>query len=74
MPVSSLVLNVLFGLGVVVIIAGGITLAIVTQHRDHGVSSSGSPLRRQVWSRAGRPHAGPIRPWVRRNGRSWPDA
>ncbi len=74
MPAVTVVLNVLFALIVVGVIAGGIVLAIATQHRDHGVSASGPLLRRRVWSRGGRPHAGPIGPWVTRNGRSWPGA
>jgi hypothetical protein len=74
MPIVMVVLNVIFALGVVVVIAGSIVLAIATQHRDHGVLASGSLLRRRVWSRTGRSHAGPVRPWVRRNGQVWPIA
>jgi hypothetical protein len=74
MPVAIVVLNVIFALGVVVGIAGGIFHAIATQHRDHGVLASGPLLRRRVWSRTGRSHAGPIRPWVTRNGQAWPVA
>jgi hypothetical protein len=74
MPALFVVLNVLFALIVVGVIAGGIVLAIATQHRDHGVLASGPLLRRRVWSRGGRPHAGPIRPWVTRNGEAWPVA
>lgn len=74
MPAIIVVLNVIFALGVVVIIAGSIVLAIATQHRDHGVLASGTLLRRRVWSRSGRPHAGPVRSWVTRNGQAWPVA
>lgn len=72
MPMIMVILNVVFALGVVVVIAGVMLLAIATQHRDHGVFAAGPLLRRRLWSRGGRPHAGPIRPWVTRDGEVWP--
>jgi len=67
-------LNLLFA----VLVVGGAFVhflhAIATQHRDHGVKSSGSLLRRRVWSRDARPHAGPRRAWVVRRGQTWPAA
>ena len=74
MPAVMVVLNVLFVGLVVVVVAGGIVLAIATQHRDHGVLASGPLCRRRVWSRTGKPHAGPVRPWVTRHGQAWPAA
>jgi hypothetical protein len=74
MPALMVVMNVLFALIVVGVIAGGILLAIATQHRDHGVVASGPLLRRRVWSRGARPHAGPISTWVTRDGQAWPVA
>ena len=59
---------------VVIAVAGGIFYAMATQHRDHGVAASGSLLRRQVWARRTRRHAGPVRPWVVRRGEVWPAA
>jgi hypothetical protein len=72
MPTIVVILNVLFAVGVVVVVAGGLLLAIATQHRDHGVFASAPLLRRRLWSRRGRPHAGPVRPWVVRGGQVWP--
>ena len=72
MPAVMIALNILFGVGVVVAVAGGLLVAMATQHRDHGVMSSGPLLRRRVWSRGPRPHAGPVRPWIARRGEVWP--
>ncbi len=72
MPTVMIVLNIVFAVGVVGVIVGGLLVAIGTQHRDHRVLASGSFLRRRIWSRTGRPHAGPVRPWVARRGRVWP--
>lgn len=74
MATVSIVLNVLFAAGVVVAVAGTLLAAIATQHRDHGVQASGPFLRRRIWSRGGRPHAGPVRPWIARGGQVWPRA
>ena len=74
MPAVMIVLNILFAVGVVVVVAGGLLAAMATQHRDHGVMASGPLLRRRVWSRGGRPHAGPVRPWIAREGELWPTA
>jgi hypothetical protein len=75
MPAVMIALNILFALGVVVVIAGGLLVAMATQHRDHGVIASGPVLRRHVWSPRGpRPHAGPVRPWIAREGEVWPAA
>jgi hypothetical protein len=67
-------LNIFFIAFVVVAVAGGIFYAMATQHRDHGVVASGSLLRRRVWARRARRHAGPVRPWVVRGGEVWPAA
>jgi hypothetical protein len=72
MPTVMIVFNVLFASLVVGVIVGGLLVAMATQHRDHGVFAEGPFLRRRVWSRAGRPHAGPVRPWVARRGQVWP--
>lgn len=72
MPTVMIVLNSLFAVGVVVAIVGHLVYAVLTQHRDHGVVASGPPLRRRIWSRGGRPHAGPVRPWIARPGQVWP--
>jgi len=74
MPLVMIVLNILFTVGVVVAVAGGLLVAMATQHRDHGVPASGPVLRRRLWSRGGRPHAGPVRPWIARRGEVWPAA
>jgi hypothetical protein len=74
MSTGLIALNILFAGFVVVVIAGGLLLAMATQHHDHGVEASGSLLRRRVWSRGGRPHAGPVRPWIARRGEVWPAA
>lgn len=74
MPAVMIVLNILFALGVVVVVAGGILVAIATQHRDHGVVAAGPVLRRRLWSRGGRAHAGPVRPWIASRGEVWPAA
>jgi hypothetical protein len=74
MPAIMVVMNALFAFVVVSVIAAGIFVAIATQHRDHGVLAAGSLLRRRVWSRNARPHAGPVNTWVTRKGRAWPVA
>jgi hypothetical protein len=74
MPTVMIALNILFAVGVLVAIVGHLLHAVFTQHRDHGVVASGPPLRRRIWSRGGRPHAGPVRPWIARPGQVWPAA
>jgi hypothetical protein len=74
MPTVMIVLNILFAVFVVATVVGHLLRAVFTQHRDHGVLASGPALRRRVWSRGGRPHAGPVRPWVVRRGQVWPAA
>lgn len=74
MPTVMIVVNVLFAVGVVVVVAGGLLVAMATQHRDHDVVAAGPVLRRRVWSRRPRPHAGPVRPWIARRGEVWPAA
>jgi hypothetical protein len=74
MPAVMIAMNALFA---VIVVGGAVALflhGIATQHRDHGVQSSGSFLRRRVWSHRARPHAGPVRPWVVRRGQAWPAA
>ncbi len=61
MPTIMIVLNILFAIGVVMVVAGGLLVAIATQHRDHGVLATGPVLRRRLWS----PGARTPRPWVR---------
>jgi hypothetical protein len=73
MPTAMIVLNVIFAVGVVVVIVGGMLVALATQHRDHGVVTAGPVLRRRVWSRRRRAHAGPVRPWITRQ-EVWPAA
>lgn len=71
------ILNVVLMAGIVVVIAGGLAWAVATQDRDHGVMSAGPMLRRRVWSRNHRAHAGSRRPlYVRRpyTARPWPTA
>ena len=74
MPTVMIILNLLFAVGVVATVAGALLVAIATQHHDHGVVASGPFLRRRIWSRRSRPHAGPVRPWVARQGEVWPAA
>lgn len=74
MPALMIALNILFIAFVAIAVAGGIFYAMATQHRDHGVAASGSLLRRRVWARRTRRHAGPVRPWVVRRGEVWPAA
>ena len=74
MPAVMIVLNILFAVGVVVVVAGMLLVAMATQHRDHGVLASGPVLRRRIWSRGGRPHAGPVRPWIVWRRQAWPAA
>jgi hypothetical protein len=63
--------NILFVLFVVVAQVALHFWAMATQHRDHGAAASGPLLRRQIWSRRGRPHAGPVRPRIARRGEVW---
>lgn len=72
MPAVMIALNILFAVGVVGVAAAGLLVAVATQHRDHGVIASGPLLRRRVWSRRSRSHAGPVRPWIVRQGEVWP--
>jgi hypothetical protein len=64
MPTVMIALNIFFA----VFVVGGMVVhflhGIATQHHDHGVESSGSFLRRRVWSRppARRSHAPVGRP------------
>ena len=74
MPAVMIALNIFFVAFVVVGMVGHFLWAIATQHRDHGVVASGSLLRRHVWSRRRRRHAGPVRPWVVRGSQVWPAA
>lgn len=74
MPTIFIILNIVFSIGVIGVVAGGLFVAMATQHRDHGVFATGSLLRRRLWSRPGRPHAGPVRPWIVREGQVWPSA
>lgn len=74
MPTVMIALNIFF----VVLVVGGevanILWGIATQHRYHGVESSGPLLRRRIWKRPARPHAGPVRPVIARRGETWPAA
>lgn len=72
MPTVMIALNIFFVALVVGAEVVNFFWGIATQHRFHGVESSGSLLRRRVWSRRARRHAGPIRPWVVRRGEVWP--
>ncbi len=72
MPTVMIALNIVFAVAVVVVVAGGLLVAMATQHRDHGVLAAGPVLRRRVWSRRRRPHAGPVRPRIARRGEVWP--
>jgi hypothetical protein len=65
-----IVLNVVLAAFVVLGIVGTHLYAVFTQQRDHGVVASGPALRRRIWSRGGRAHAGSVRPWVARHGRA----
>lgn len=66
MLTEMIILNAVLAVGLVVVIVGGILVAMATQHRDHGVVVAGPVLRRRVWSRRRRAHAGPVRPWITR--------
>jgi hypothetical protein len=72
MPALMIVFNIVFAVGVVAVIVGGILVAIATQHHDHRVLAAGPFLKRRIWSRGGQPHAGPVHPWVARRGQVWP--
>ena len=72
MPAAIVLVNILLVALVVAAIVGACVASILTQHRDHGVHAEGSALRRRIWSRGGRPHAGPVRPWVVRGDQVWP--
>jgi len=73
-PTISVILNIVFSVGVVVVVAGGLLVAMATQHRDHNVLAAGSLLRRRLWSQTGSPHAGPFRSWVVLDGQVWPES
>jgi hypothetical protein len=46
MPTIMIVLNIVFAVGAVVVIAGSLLLAMATQHRDHrGPLSRCEPVR-----------------------------
>jgi hypothetical protein len=51
MPVAIMIVNIVFIVGVLGVIVGLCTWAVVTQHRDHGVIAEGSLFRRRIWSR-----------------------
>jgi hypothetical protein len=74
MPAVMIALNIFFVAFVVLGTVGHFVWAIATQHRVHGVTASGSLLRRRVWSRRTGRHAGPVRPWIVRRGEVWPAA
>jgi hypothetical protein len=74
MSLGMIVMNVVLIVGVLGVIVGLCTWAVVTQHRDHGVVAEGPLFRRRIWSRRSRPHAGPVRPWIVRRGAVWPPA
>lgn len=61
MATAGYVIAGIFALGVVVAIAMYFSWSISTQHRDHGVASSGPITRRRIWARRpARAHAGPV--------------
>jgi hypothetical protein len=72
----AIILNAIFAVGVIVGVVGHLAWAVATQHHDHGVVASGPLTHRRVWSRASRPHAGPVAPWIVKpqRGRIWPAA
>lgn len=74
MSAVMIALNIVLALSVVVAEVAVHFWALATQDRDHGVTASGPLLRRHVWSRRGRRHAGPVRPWIARRGEVWPAA
>ena len=55
MSIGLILLNAALIGGVVLVVAGGILWAIATQHRDHGVASTGPVFRRRLWSSSRRP-------------------
>lgn len=55
MSIGLILLNAALMGSVVLVVAGGIIWAIATQHRDHGVASTGPIFRRRVWSPSRRP-------------------
>jgi hypothetical protein len=60
MALAGYIIAAIFALGVIIAIVVHFGWSISTQHRDHGVSSSGTLHRRLVWSRRPpRTHAGP---------------
>jgi hypothetical protein len=74
---GMVIFNVVLMAAIVLVIAGGLAWAVATQHRDHGVAAAGPLLRRQVWSRNRRAHAGSRRPLYVRppyGTRPWPAA
>jgi hypothetical protein len=74
MPTEMIVLNAVFAVGIVVAVLAPLLHAVFNQHRDHRVVASGPALRRRIWSRGGRAHAGSVRPWVGRPGQASPAA
>lgn len=74
MPTVMIALNIFFVALVVGAEVTNIFWGIATQHRFHGAEASGPLLRRQVWSRRARRHAGPVRPWIAPRGEVWPAA
>ena len=67
-------LNIVLAVGIVFAVVTPLLHAVLTQHRDHGVAAAGPPLRRRIWSRRARPHAGPVRRSTTRRGQAWPAA
>lgn len=51
MPTVTIALNIVFALGIVLAVLTPLLHAVFTQHRDHGVSAAGPPLRRRIWRR-----------------------
>jgi hypothetical protein len=74
--IIALILNAVLAVGVVGAIVGHLAWSIATQHRDHGVVAAGPLIRRRIWARRTRPHAGSVRPLFvqARTGQPWPAA
>lgn len=66
MPAVMIALNIFFVVLVVGAEVANIFFGIATQHKFHDVESSGPLLRRDVWKRRGRRHAGSVRPVMAR--------
>jgi len=74
---GMVIFDVVLMAAIVLVIVVGLAWAVATQHRDHGVTAAGPLLRREVWSRNRRAHAGSRRPlYVRRPypAQPWPAA